>query len=106
MVGRTPRILPAFLAAIGRRGGLSITFQHVFSCENNPEKRRWICRYVKPLFLFGDITLMHLPLCFDYISETMQVVDTVFLAIVGWSCKDRSRLNNNKKEPCRGCLKL
>ena len=45
---------------------LGLKVAHILSCENDPEKQRWIATYFKPRRLFADVAQMGQARCPSY----------------------------------------
>ncbi|KAI6041310.1 hypothetical protein EDC04DRAFT_2867311 [Pisolithus marmoratus] len=77
--------------------GISLEFEHVFSCEIEPFKQAYIERNFKPPLLFRDVCELG-----DYEATTAYgalapVPGDADLLVAGTSCVDYSNLNNEKK---------
>jgi len=75
-----------------------VVFEHVWSCEVEKEKQRWIVDNFNPPALFNDITALANDVAFDVVSNTFAPVAPCDILIAGTSCKDASRLNMHHGE--------
>ncbi|KIJ65553.1 hypothetical protein HYDPIDRAFT_27554 [Hydnomerulius pinastri MD-312] len=83
--------------SIKEQHGITLEFEHVFSCEIEPFKQAYIERNFKPPLLFRDVCeLGDLEATTAY-GALAPVPGDVDLLVAGTSCVDYSNLNNEKK---------
>ncbi|THH27510.1 hypothetical protein EUX98_g6678 [Antrodiella citrinella] len=78
--------------------GISMEFEHVFSCEIEPFKQAYIERNFKPPLLFRDVCELgdsHATTAYGSLAPVPGDVD---ILIAGTSCVDYSNLNNEKQD--------
>jgi len=77
----------------------SIDVQHIFSCENDRQKQKFLkANYPDMGILFDDVTKLGDKHAVDVISgKTVEVPAKADVIIAGFSCKDLSGMNRNRK---------
>lgn len=100
--------------AIKAQHGLTLSFDHVFSCEIEPFKQAYIERNFAPPILFRDVTelgkkrahtaygsVVPVPGNADVgwlLSQLVALADAWQILIAGTSCVDYSNLNNQQQD--------
>ena len=102
--------------AIKAQHGLTLSFDHVFSCEIEPFKQAYIERNFSPPILFRDVTelgkkrahtaygsVVPVPGDVDvsqlaYYIQLVALADFFQILIAGTSCVDYSNLNNQQQD--------
>ena len=93
----SPVFVVAALKEIFSKGGQQVNIRHVFSCELDSEKQKWIQEACPELeTLFADIRQLRDRNARNVISGKFEAVPKVFLFVAGFSCKDLSALNPNQ----------
>ncbi|KAG8999653.1 hypothetical protein FRB94_003868 [Tulasnella sp. JGI-2019a] len=80
-----------------RDHGVTLEFEHVFSCEIVPWKQAYIERNFSPPVLFRDVTELGNEEATTAYGAMAPVPLAVDMLIAGTSCVDYSSLNNNKQ---------
>ncbi|ORX34744.1 hypothetical protein BD324DRAFT_131575 [Kockovaella imperatae] len=83
--------------AIKVQHGLTLSFDHVFSCEIEPFKQAYIERNFSPPILFRDVTELGKNKAHTAYGSMAKVPGNVDLLIAGTSCVDYSNLNNQQQ---------
>ncbi|EIW68043.1 hypothetical protein TREMEDRAFT_69535 [Tremella mesenterica DSM 1558] len=84
--------------AIKKQHGLTLSFDHVFSCEIEPFKQAYIERNFAPPILFRDVTELGKKRAHTAYGSLAAVPGNVDLLIAGTSCVDYSNLNNQQQD--------
>ena len=88
---------------ICRKLDIHMGVTHVFSCENDDEKRRFLQSQFHLHRLFADVQNLGRREAFDFISGKMACPPPCTLFMAGFSCKSRSSLSKHAKTNL-GCL--
>ncbi|WVQ80273.1 hypothetical protein IAT38_002378 [Cryptococcus sp. DSM 104549] len=80
--------------AIKAQHGLTLSFDHVFSCEIEPFKQAYIERNFQPPILFRDVTELGGDAAHTAYGSVVEVPGNVDVLVAGTSCVDYSNLNN------------
>jgi site-specific DNA-cytosine methylase len=83
--------------AIKEQHGLTLGFEHVFSCEIEPFKQAYIERNFSPPILFRDVTELGKKKAHTAYGSLVEVPGNVDVLIAGTSCVDYSNLNNKQQ---------
>ncbi|KAI0333863.1 hypothetical protein GY45DRAFT_1432004 [Cubamyces sp. BRFM 1775] len=78
--------------------GLSLEYEHVFSCEIEPFKQAYIERNFQPPLLFRDVCELGEDEATTAYGALAPVPGDVDLLVAGTSCVDYSNLNNEKQD--------
>ncbi|WVR03552.1 hypothetical protein IAU60_000544 [Kwoniella sp. DSM 27419] len=84
--------------AIKAQHGLTLSFDHVFSCEIEPFKQAYIERNFAPPILFRDVTELGKKKAHTAYGSLVAVPGNVDVLIAGTSCVDYSNLNNVQQD--------
>ncbi|KAL7418749.1 DNA (cytosine-5-)-methyltransferase dmt5 [Cryptotrichosporon argae] len=84
--------------AIKVQHGLTLAFDHVFSCEIEPFKQAYIERNFSPPILFRDVTELGRKRAHTAYGSMVEVPGNVDILIAGTSCVDYSGLNNERQD--------
>lgn len=84
--------------AIKAQHGLTLAFEHVFSCEIEPFKQAYIERNFAPPVLFRDVTELGKKRAHTAYGSMVEVPGDVDILIAGTSCVDYSNLNNVQQD--------
>nr|XP_018266781.1 DNA repair protein Rad8 [Kwoniella dejecticola CBS 10117]OBR88939.1 DNA repair protein Rad8 [Kwoniella dejecticola CBS 10117] len=84
--------------AIKAQHDLTLSFDHVFSCEIEPFKQAYIERNFSPPVLFRDVTELGKKKAHTAYGSLVEVPGNVDILIAGTSCVDYSNLNNVQQD--------
>ncbi|WVQ62591.1 uncharacterized protein L199_000733 [Kwoniella botswanensis] len=84
--------------AIKAQHDLTLSFDHVFSCEIEPFKQAYIERNFAPPVLFRDVTELGKKKAHTAYGSLVEVPGNVDILIAGTSCVDYSTLNNVQQD--------
>ncbi|WVW81897.1 hypothetical protein I302_103896 [Kwoniella bestiolae CBS 10118] len=84
--------------AIKAQHDLTLSFDHVFSCEIEPFKQAYIERNFAPPVLFRDVTELGKKKAHTAYGSLVEVPGNVDILIAGTSCVDYSNLNNVQQD--------
>jgi site-specific DNA-cytosine methylase len=84
-------------------GRLSV--KHVFSCESDPKKRKWILdNFPSVTLLFGDVKELHTGMAMNYVTGKREPVPAVDIVVAGFVCKSVS-IMNSQREQFQDCIR-
>ena len=81
-----------------------LTFKHVFSCDNDESRQRWLRDVMGVTCVFTDLLSLPSGSAFDFVQQRMRSVKDIFVWTCGFSCKSVSRSNKNAAK-FKNCLK-
>nr|XP_019014690.1 DNA repair protein Rad8 [Kwoniella pini CBS 10737]OCF53471.1 DNA repair protein Rad8 [Kwoniella pini CBS 10737] len=84
--------------AIKAQHDLTLSFDHVFSCEIEPFKQAYIERNFSPPILFRDVTELGKRKAHTAYGSLVEVPGNIDILIAGTSCVDYSNLNNVQQD--------
>ncbi|TYJ54912.1 hypothetical protein B9479_004420 [Cryptococcus floricola] len=84
--------------AIKSQHDLTLSFDHVFSCEIEPFKQAYIERNFAPPILFRDVTELGKKSAHTAYGSLVEIPGDVDILIAGTSCVDYSNLNNVQQD--------
>ncbi|ORY22614.1 hypothetical protein BCR39DRAFT_551149, partial [Naematelia encephala] len=84
--------------AVKTQHDLTLSFDHVFSCEIEPFKQAYIERNFAPPVLFRDVTELGKKRAHTAYGSLVPVPGNVDILIAGTSCVDYSNLNNQQQD--------
>ncbi|BEI79864.1 hypothetical protein CcaverHIS002_0103930 [Cutaneotrichosporon cavernicola] len=84
--------------SVKQQHGVTLGFEHVFSCEIEPFKQAYIERNFAPPVLFRDVTELGRERAHTAYGSLKRVPGNIDILIAGTSCVDYSGLNNEKQD--------
>eukprot|EP00974_Lingulodinium_polyedra_P003870 364367-Lingulodinium_polyedra.AAC.1 len=73
-----------------------LTFRHVWSCESDTAKQKFLAMQLQPGLLFGDFGTVSGTTAYDSISQSDKLIPYATVLFAGFPCTSKSPINNSR----------